>query len=297
MLEYGLLPADGEFDPNMSGFSAGRFLAHLTILALLAGDNRTGWVTDGNIDVGGTYYRRQVFTADFPTAMRMGVGEEAPFRDPDSGIWTLPGPFETFDAPADMNHILTAVDLLPGHHYFATILLIDAQGRWSSFAEEFTTLKRRVTVRFEHLEVINDSDPSGTGEAALDFQVLRGQNHPGGLHLVASFHWEHGSISDKLQERHYTLTPFNFVSVQGFEPVTRSDREVVVRVWGTEFDGIFDPGGDEGAASRDVPLATPSGPGMESVLDQATLVAVTPSTDGSDFECRVTVRHSVEYAP
>jgi hypothetical protein len=297
VLQYGLLLEVVGLDPNAQGFSLGRFQAFVTIVAVLAGDNQTGWITDQNTSVGGTFYLRQVATGALVTTMRMEVGEGAPFSDPATGIWRLPNPEQVLVSPSTTSHLLEALNLLAGHHHFAAILLIDGNGRWSSFREDFTNLRRRVTVNFKHLEIINDDDYNSTGEAQFKFLVRQGKL-PNQMAIAREFVFDHGNISDKVNERHITLDPFNFAHVIGPEVVTPDNHDVGVWILGTEFDGdgifdLFDP--DSYAASPMKNFALPTGSGKEQVINAPVIVHATPSSDGSDFEFKVTVMHSIEY--
>lgn len=296
VLQYGLLLDGAGLDPNQAGFSLGRFQALVTIVAVLAGENQSDWIADQNTSVGGTFFLRQIFTGARPTTMRMEVGEGRPARDPATGIWRMAGPTRVLVSPTTTSHSLEALDLLPGRPHFATILLVDANGRWSSLAEAFTTLRRRVTVSFKHLEIVNDADDSATGEAQFRFLVRQGGD--GTMNTVREFQFDHGAISDKLNERHITLEPFAFTHVIGPEVVNPTSRNVGIWALGTEFDGAgvfqaFDP--DEHAAGPMLTLPLPSGSGKEQVLNASQIVQCTPSSDGSDFEFKVTVQHSIEY--
>jgi hypothetical protein len=174
VLQYGLLLQDEDgLDPNAPGFSLGRFRALVTIVAVLAGASQPGWIVDQNIGVGGTFYGRQVTTGARVTTMMMEVGENRPTPDV-TGIWRIPGPSRTLFSAAATNHVLEAQGLLPGHRHFVTILLVDGAGQWSSLAEDFTTLRRKVTVSFKQLEVVNDGDPGGTSNGSLHFIVRQG---------------------------------------------------------------------------------------------------------------------------
>jgi len=287
VLQYGLLQEES-LDPNSQDFSLGRFTALVTVVAVLAGESEQGWIRDENTSVGGTYYRRQVTTGSRTTTALMEVGRDQPEEDA-AGIWRIPNPARTLASTAGTDHVLEAVGLLPGHHHFATILLVDGDGRWSSLAEDFTTLQRKVTVTFDHLEVVNDSDPASTGEGVVTMLVRQGGRN------VREFTFDHGNLSDKVNERHITLQPFGFVHVIGPEVVVPENEKVGVWVLGTEFDGLFDT--DEHAASRMIDFALPTGFGQEQVLGAPVLAHCRPSSDGSDFELKVTVLHSIEYVP
>jgi hypothetical protein len=290
VLQYGLL-LEESLDPNAPGFSLGRFSPLVTIVAVLAGESQPGWIVDQNLGAGGTFYRRQVATGARVTTMMMEIGEDRPTRDA-TGIWRIPSPAQTLVSTAATNHVVEALNLLPGHHHFATVLLVDAAGQWSSLAEEFTTLRRRVTVNFKHLEVLNDGDTHGTSHGQLRLIVRqRDQN-------AREFLYDHTNLSDKIAERQVTLEPFGFVHVIGPEVVDRANRDVGVWVLGTEFDGggifeIFDP--DEHAASKMITFALPTGLGKEQVLNAPVIAHARPSPDGGDFEFKVTVLHSIEY--
>jgi hypothetical protein len=308
VLQYGLLINSPEVDPNSPSFKVEQFYEILTIVAILAGASETGWILDQGSSVGGTFYFRRVVTGPLGspgpriTTMRLEVGQKGPVRHPSAGIWHLPYPKQVVDSLRTTDHRLEALDLLPGHHYFATILLIDNEGHWSSFREDFTTLRRRVTVTFTGLEVVSDGDDNATGEAEFKLQVLRGARYSRGMAIEREFSYENGNLSDKINGRHINLEPLNFTHVMGPEKVRPKDRYVAIRVLGAEDDThggnwLFSlNNSDESASSYAWPLTLPTGLGKEQVINAREFAHAFPKEPPNhNCEFKVTVRYSVEY--
>jgi hypothetical protein len=308
VLQYGLLINSPGVDPNSASFKAEQFYEIVTIVAILAGASETGWIHDQSSSVGGTFYFRQVVTGPLRTAdprittMRLEVGQKRPVRHPSAGIWHLPYPKQVVVSPIATEHRLEALDLLPGHHYFVTILLIDNEGRWISFQEQFTTLRRRVTVTFTGLEVVNDGDDDAPGEADFRFQILRGARYWRDMKIEREFPYENGSFSDMRNERHISLEPQNFTHVMGPEKVMPKDRYLAIRVLGSEADlhggnrffSLFSS--DEPASSHEWPLPLPTGLGKEQVINAREFAHAFPKEPLKHrCEVKVTVMYSVEY--
>jgi hypothetical protein len=231
--------------------------------------------------------------------MRLEVGLKRPVRHPSAGIWHLPYPKQILVSPCTTDHHLEALDLLPGHHYFATVLLIDNEGCWSSFEENFTTLRRRVTVTFTGLEVVNDVGDNAAGKAQLKFQILRGARYSRDMEIEREFPYENGNPSYKIDGRHINLEPLDLTHVMGPEKVMPQDRYVAIRVLGTGDDsngGISSFGSDESASSYAWPLTLPTGTGKEQVINAREFAHAFPKEPPNhNFEFKVTVRYSVEY--
>jgi hypothetical protein len=308
VLQYGLLIHSPKVDPNSSSFKVEQFYEVVTIVAILARASETGWVVDQVSSVGGTLYLRRVVTgprvAAGPriTTMRLEVGLKRPVRHPSAGIWHLPRPKQIVVSPCTTDHHLEALDLLPGHHYFATVLLIDNEGRWISFEENFTTLRRRVTVSFTGLEVVNDGSGNAAGKAQLKFQILRGARYSRDMEIEREFPYENGNLSYTTNENHINLKPLDLTHVMGPEKVMPQDRYVAIRVLGTEDDSsgnnwFFSLSGfDESASSYAWPLILPTGTGKEQVINAREFAHAFPKAPPHhNFEFKVTVRSSVEY--
>jgi hypothetical protein len=302
VLQYGLLIHSPEVDPNSPSFQVTQFYEVVTIVAILARASETGWVLDQGSSVGGTFYLRRVAAGPRITTMRLEVGLKRPVRHPSAGIWHLPYPKQILVSPRNTDHHLEALDLLPGHHYFATVLLIDSEGRWSSFEENFTTLRRRVTVSFTGLEVVNDGGDNAAGKAQLKFQILRGARYSRDMEIEREFSYENGNLSYKINGNHINLEPLDLTHVMGPEKVMPQDRCVAIRVLGTEDDSnaanwffsLF--GSDESASSYAWPLTLPTGTGKEQVIDAREFAHAFPKEPPNhNFEFKVTVRYSVEY--
>jgi hypothetical protein len=312
VLQFGLLPSNlPTLDPNSPGFRVEQFEAFVTIVAILAGTNETGWIVDQGSSVGGTFYFRRIITGSLGstgpriTTMRLEIGQERPFRSPATGIWHLPDPKQILVSPSTTDHRFEVLGLLPGHHYFATILLIDDKGRWSSFQEDFTTLRRKVTVSFKRLEIVDDGDDGdNTGEAEFKFLILRGR-FAGGLgtstvKTVAEFPYDHGNISDKKNERYIDLGPKDFTHVMGPEKVMSEDHDVVIWIRGNEDDthggswffSLFES--DEPAWGIK-PLPLPTGLGLEQVIDRPFTVYAKPAAVNCTFAFTTTAMYSIEY--
>jgi hypothetical protein len=180
---------------------------------------------------------------------------------------------------------------LPGHHYFFVVVVADAVGNWEVRQEEFTTLRRKLTVEFPTLHVYNDGDPFSDGEGEFWFRVYAGdRTEPW---VIEQFHRGTTDIGDSNQtDRPY---PLGFVHAGPPEVVDERLASVSVSSWGVEHDGYLES--DEGAWSLDRTLPLPAGRFVENVASRSFLLNCPVATVGDDFHYGVEVRWSVSYVP
>ncbi len=295
ILQIGALPSNISLDPNADGFSLGRFDALVTIYALLKSDGEQGWVSDQNQMTGGTCHLRTIATGSRPTVMRVEVGDKPPIRP--SGPWRFEKPLKVIDDTRFATvHQFEPTFLLAGHRHFITFLMIDAAGKWSSFTDEFTTLKRLATINFAWFTVHNDSDAdtwltgSDKGEIAVDFEVYEGERN-----RVNAFSWGRGDVSDKWPSNFVPLT--GLTHTMGPAVVTPQTLNIGVAVRATEDD---DFGTDHAQSmpsmhgTRSRLFFLPSGIITETVARIETIHAV-PASDGSSLHLSVAVQVTVTY--
>ncbi|MEV0272749.1 hypothetical protein AB0H43_28550 [Hamadaea sp. NPDC050747] len=292
-LEYGIM-MDPDLDPNV-GALAGEMVSRITIIGL--GEHTDAdWIGDEYIDIGGTYYFHQLDT--FPhgaTVLRLQIGADPPVRDA-YGQNIVAQPLVTVWSPYGGNHAVEAKPLLPGNVYFATILIVDTTtGQWTERdPNPFRTKRRRIELRFPVIEVVNDGDPAGSGEAEFAVAVFEGRsNGPvvrvDGRQLGDDDNPRDVSTGDWFATN---MTPI----VIGPKVVTPDFAEVWVVASGTEYDGIGES--NEHASSEPYApgfLPMPVGRGLETVNLQGLTYTARPWASGDDFAFRLYMNYDITY--
>jgi hypothetical protein len=158
--EYGLL-AEPEEDPNAADVP--RFIGFVSIWAIARITGETGWLSDWNTGVGGTFISKSLMLTR-PAAVRLALSADplpldadgrpiypaAP--DPDRFRLIESSTFQTW------HEGLMARFLLAGTLHHLSMLFVDPSGRWSLETDEVTTRQRSYSIRFISLVVHDDSD-------------------------------------------------------------------------------------------------------------------------------------------
>ena len=88
------------------------------------------------------------------------------------------------------NHSVELPKLEPGKDFFFVIAAYDKQtGLWFKVKGKFRTLQRKVSVTFQKIKVINDSDDLSPGDLVFGF-FINGQNAPNGKPMTFGTHTE-----------------------------------------------------------------------------------------------------------
>lgn len=262
-------------------------LLRLKVYCILKRSNVT-LITDENRNTGGTWHWHQIATNVPTSIVTIGVSQKASFLDSDG----IPRLKDMEGAPTaalgtTTNHLVEINPLLPGNHYFFLVVVTDAAGNWDSRREEFSTLRRKMTVEFPTIHIYNDGDPGSVGEGEFWFRVLEGQQ------VLQEFHLPTQDIDDWGEtDRSYSV---GFAHIGIPTVVTPGTQNVKVFSTGIEHDGIFES--DEGAGLVTVNLPLPVGRFIEKVNNNKFIMDCPPSTVDDDFHYGVEVRWSVDYLP
>lgn len=153
---------------------------------------------DSGHDWGGTFFGAKLTTGSMVTYAVMQLGKEPPLAAPD-GFNLLPNPTHTIRSEGVEHEILFPrlntpdFPLVPGHRYFALAIVTDNRGRWQSYAADFTTKLRVLTIKLDNLTIINDSDDASAGDEGNFYIQI----------------YETGSLATKLlREYHHYLERF-----------------------------------------------------------------------------------------
>ena len=291
-LTAGQIYRAGLFDQDHGPLSTDPILrADLTVMAVLKGPEVRQLIVQEDQNTGGTWHRHAV-TTNVPTSIAVVGASRTPSAfDPD-GIPSLVDPDGGPASPPTIttSHILDLLPLVPGNHYFFTIMVVDALGNWEIRTSEFDTLKRKLTVKFPRIHIFNDGDGGGYGEGEFWFRVSAG-NDGQAMHALEDFHLPEMDIDDWSEtDRTY---PVGFAYAELVPQSIPPDRpHVWISSWAMEHDGL-DP--DEGAGNlKGIKLALPAGP-LEKVTNSTFLMDGPTTTTGDDFHYGVDVNFSVEY--
>jgi hypothetical protein len=247
-------------------------------------------ITDIDRGSGGTWHIHRMAT-NVPTDIVMiGVMREKPKID-SNGIPRLKDPDGVPTAPLTTtdNHRVEIKPLFPGNHYFFVVVVVDIFGNWEVNLEEFTTLRRKITVEFPTIHIFNDGDPRGVGAGEFWFGVYKGSSTQ--QEVIQEFHLPTQDIDDWNEtDRPYSV---GFAHVGVLEVVEPGKQDVRVASWGIEHDGVLEE--DEYASNFGVLLPIPAGLFVETVINSFFKMDCPTSSAGDDFHYGVDVRWSVEY--
>lgn len=111
---------------------------------------------------------------DFPA---ISTKDEKMWNNPDDVLRT------TFAQPGTI-HEATLVNLQPGRIHYYVLSAYDKQRKlWFKEKGAFITMQRQVTITFDKVEVIDDSDDNGGGELVFAFRI-NGELSPNGKNLT-----------------------------------------------------------------------------------------------------------------
>lgn len=279
---------DAAIDPNLVPDNQYAYI-EARIAALLLKPDPSDWIRDGNADVGGTFFFRQIATPPILTTIRAEISQDPPFTDKFGQLQ-----FKNVVASAlsvlSTNHLLELKPLLPGTPHFCAFRLSDAKGRWFYLEEKPVTLKRRVSVWIDSLYVDNDGDPLGRGEASFNITTYEGDKE---IDQIAFG-------NDAYEVTDGQTVPLNHLIVLGPKQITPANHAVGINAAGTEYDGWLES--DEHADTWGYPpdlrrqLDFPAGRFVEQVNDQAFTVPAVPGSVNDDFQFTVNGRYSVDYS-
>jgi hypothetical protein len=140
--------------------------ASLTVVALQKDPERRDLIVDQAVGIGGTWFRKVVATRT-PTFFMLQVASVAPFTDA-QGIERFAAPLHTTFALPNVNHSRLVEPLLPGNAVFYLMRVSDDEGNWQTVIDLFVTKKRKVTIGFDVLHVINDG---AQGDTTAEFRI------------------------------------------------------------------------------------------------------------------------------
>jgi hypothetical protein len=283
LLEYGIM-ASGDHDPNAPTRIQPGMQRQITIIGLLE-RTHANWLGDHIRDVGGTFYHQHFDTVGYgETRVRLQISEQPPGADA-YGVPVFEKVLAEQASGYSTVHLFEVTPLLPGQHYYATILLHDVYGRWTMLpVDEFTTLLRRVELQFPVMFIENDGDPNGESGVELRVTVREGRSVVQGFQL--------GNDDDQLtvKDKDWVLTKFPPIII-GPKAITPEFAKINFTVEGTDYDGIGEEN-EQAAGYHTIPI--PYGRGKETVKLANQWWTAYP-LDGEDFEFRVFAFYSVSY--
>lgn len=270
-----------------------RALAFLKVFCIWKKPEQRKLITDQNRQSGGTWHWHQVHT-NIPTSIVLiGATRKPPLIDGDG----VPHLIALDGAPSTVftfgnDHQVELQPLLPGNHYFFTVMVADLFGNWEVVVEEFDTLRRQFNVQFPTIHIYNDGDPGGDGEGEFWFRVMFAKN-PSQPSVIKDFRRPTDDIDDWGEtDRPYSV---GFAHVGVPLKVNDGEEEVWVASWAIEHDGAFEA--DEGAGNWGKMLPLPVGQGVENVPSAGFLMDCPSTTTDDDFHYGVDVTWSVSYVP
>jgi hypothetical protein len=268
--------------------------ADLMVFAILKGPEVRNLIVTEDQNTGGTYHRHNVTTNVATSVALVGASRRPPTVDAD-GIPSLVDPDGGLAGPTGVavNHTMDLLPLVPGNHYFFTVMVVDAQGNWEVRGSEFDTLRRKLTIKFPRVHIYNDGDSGKYGDGEFWFRVSAG-NDGGALHALEDFHLPEMDIDDWSENGRPYPVGFAYAELEP-QPIPPERPSIWVSSWAIEHDGIFDA--DEGAgALKGTKLGLPAGPGERVTNSSFTMDCPTTTVD-DDFHYGVEVNYSVEYLP
>jgi len=278
---------DAAIDPNLVSDAQFTY-RQVDIQAFVLQPDARDWIRDGNTQVGGTFYFRQIATPPRLTTIRAEVSPFPPFTDK-YGQLQFKAPEQVLQSFLTTNHVFELKPLLPGTPYYATFRMSDSKGNWYYVFEKFITLQRKVTVALDSIYIDNDGDPFSSGEASFSVKVYEGDNQ---IDEVA-FGDDEFSVTDG------QTVAITHQTVVGPKQVTQASYSIGLNASGTEYDGWLES--DEHADTWGSPpdlkrqLDFPAGRFVEQMTNQAFSVEAIPGSVDDDFRFTVKGRYSVEY--
>jgi hypothetical protein len=163
---------DESIDPNVS-FDDPLPDADISVIALRKGPESANLFASEEFGPFGTGFFWDIKSTQ-DTVMTLQVSQDEPQTDA-NGIQRFVTPITTVTSDFGLTHPLEAASpqLLPGNRFHALARLTDSDGNWHFRHKRFTTKKRKVTVTFDRIHIINDGAP-GNNKASFRIWVLEG---------------------------------------------------------------------------------------------------------------------------
>ena len=244
-------------------------------------------ITDQNRDTGGTWHFHQIHTGIPTSIVTMGVSQQTPTKD-SNGIPHLMKTEGASTTPVQLanDHRHEITPLIPGHHYFFVVLVVDTLGNWDFVVEEFDTKLRTVSIEFTELVIYDDGDDLNTGEGEFWMDIYEAKK------LLVSYHQPTMTIDDwSLTGRPYAIS--YGPSVIGPKAVTDGQEWIGIFSHAVEHDGWFEV--DDKAATilgpRNLPIPTGR---LKEVVTNGAFVVDCPPTSGS-LHYSVKTEYSINY--
>lgn len=162
---------DESVDPNRSDQSAD---AEASAVGLLKGVGPSELISLDEHGAGGTFFECHVRTVVATQAFLQVSAAPPTFDAEEFGSFKSVLGDDTDEVLATSHALEVASEaLLPGNPFHALLLVVDGEGNWQMEHHAFTTKRRRVTIGFEELHVINDG-AEGNNEARFTNWILQG---------------------------------------------------------------------------------------------------------------------------
>jgi hypothetical protein len=246
-------------------------------------------ITDHSGSAGGTWLTHALQTSVPTTLVLAGTSLSQATRD-GIGLPTLVDPDAALPnqlGPASHHHF-NLDPLVPGQHYFLTMMVVDAGGNWEVLDVDQNTLRRKLTVEFKKIHVFKDGDANSTGEADFWFRVYAGDSRPKG-EALSTFHKYLDPIDGG---KNYPIA-FSHKD-PGPVAISPNSPNIWVNSNGVEHDPFWEPDDYAGGLSGTAQLSLPTGP-SENVTTSMLLDC--PLVSGYEFHYGVVVDFSVAYLP
>ena len=125
-------------------------------------------ITDVDVEPHGTYVELHIKT-DEPAKYRAAVSKQAP--GPDGELFNQAGLANSTLGDDYTDYTLNVIQIQPDTLYHYVVKAEDFKGRTAWKTGTFKTLKRKLVVNYTQIQMINDSDPSSTGECVFSWHV------------------------------------------------------------------------------------------------------------------------------
>ena len=287
----------GVFSPTFGPNSKDPRGATVTVFAVLKKPSDRRLIDDHSGTGGGTWLRHGVKTAVPTTLFVAGASRSQPIRD-GAGIPKLVDPDAVAPKPLtpSVSHDVELKPVVPGHHYFLTLMVVDDAGNWEVLDVEQDSLRRKMTVEFSTIHIQNDGDrdllgAQNLGEAEFWFRVSAGDEGQA-RHTLKEFHLPEMDVDDAdYLGRPYSVG-FAYIDL---EPQTIPPGRTQIWVNSTAIEDDS-PLGEEGAGFIEGRrLDLPIGPGEK--VPSKVYQLHCPTSTSDDFWYNVDVTYSVDYLP
>jgi hypothetical protein len=270
-------------------------LSSVTVICLAAVSAQASLTSDLRLVAGGTYVKVNL-SSTAPTQCILECSLDAPVVD-EHGRYSFPaGSRElrtTASSGRETHHELELAPLYAGTDYYAVVTVIDAHGNWETQSKTVTTRQRWVQVRFNELQVINDGDDDGTGEAWFSLSIWQEKS------VAREFLLGNDEYALEVTDGEvFDLVPEQIIHDIGPETVTAANERIYIATWAGEDDTFavekaadFDTKAD---VDRFPSLDIPIGSGSEQVAAREQVFTAN-GWQGSKLSFKVTVSYDVDY--